>query len=78
MRYFEIASGFSLPVSNEEQEILRKIGDDGIKETDLGDERSQEVARRMMMRGLLNKKSDKRGNISYHKNTPNYGWLERN
>ena len=52
MRYFEIASGFRLPVYSEEQELLDKMPDRGIAQDDL-DERGQELARLMVSRGVL-------------------------
>ena len=71
MRYFEISSGFRVPMSNEEREIMSKVGIKGIREDELIDEREQEVARMMMMRGLLNKKRDKDGKLVYRQNSVN-------
>lgn len=52
MRFHEIASGLRLPVSSEEQDILTRAGNDGVDASAM-DERAQEVARRMVSRGLL-------------------------
>ena len=52
MRFHEIASGLRVPVSSEEQRMLDRIAVDGSNISDM-DERSQEVARRMVSRGLL-------------------------
>ena len=71
MRYFEISSGFRVPMSNEEREIMSKVGIKGIREDEIIDEREQEVARMMMMRGLLNKKRDKDGKLVYRQNSVN-------
>lgn len=66
MRYYEISGGFRVPISEEEEELL-----DAAKEHDLLDEsldeRSQEVARKMVSRGLLNRLS-KAGKIYYEPN----------
>lgn len=66
MRYFEITSGMRLPVSKEEQDILDKVGDNGCAKSDF-DERDQEVARRMVSRGLL-RRITKDGKIKFKKN----------
>jgi hypothetical protein len=61
MRYYEILSGVRMPVSGEEQELIDLISQE--KRVDCGslDERSAEVARVMVSRGLLRrvKYSDK-------------------
>lgn len=54
MRFHEIMGGIKIPVYNEEQMILDKIGDDSIANSELN-EREQEVARKMVSRGLLNR-----------------------
>lgn len=53
MRYFEIASGFRLPVYSEEQELLDKMPEKGTIVQDDLDEREQELARLMVSRGVL-------------------------
>jgi hypothetical protein len=53
MRYFEIAGGFRLDISEEEQTILDSALD-GLLEEKL-DEREVEVACKMLSRGLLNR-----------------------
>jgi hypothetical protein len=53
MRYFEIAGGLRVPVSGEEQKVLSHVGDKGrVNRADMSD-RSQEIARLMVSRGLL-------------------------
>lgn len=73
MRYYEITSGVRLPVSGEEQDILDKVGS-SLKKSSL-DEREQEVARRMVTRGLLNRSRDGEKNIIF---TCNKEKLSRN
>jgi len=58
MRFFEISSGIRLPVSGEEQEIIDMVASKKqIAKSDL-DERQQEVARKMVSRGILNRGRD--------------------
>ena len=58
MRYFEIAGGLRVPVSGEEQTVLSDVQTKGrIKRVDMSD-RSQEMARRMVSRGLLRRVRD--------------------
>lgn len=68
MRYFEIAGGFRMPVNEEEQEVLTLIqeSEHSIDDSNL-DERQQEVARKMVSRGLLNR-LQKDGKIYYEPN----------
>lgn len=54
MRFHEIASGLRIPVSGEEQALLNAAKSGYVRRDDLG-EREQEVARRMVSRGLLNR-----------------------
>ena len=57
MRYRDIRGGFSVPVSNEEHELLERIeATEGkqIPREEL-DEREQELARKMVSRGTLNR-----------------------
>lgn len=60
MRYYEIASGYRIPVDNEEQDLLDAAGSTHLPEHDL-DERQQQVASKMTSRGLLNRREDERG-----------------
>lgn len=53
MRYFEIVSGFRLPVSGEEQDLIDRITEEGRIEPSALDERDGELARQMVSRGLL-------------------------
>ncbi len=76
MRYHEIASGLRLPLSGEEQEVMNKVGLKGCTEEDLGDERTQEVARVLMVRGLLNK-IDRNGKVVYRLNSIHNHWVNR-
>jgi hypothetical protein len=68
MRYFEIAGGLRMPVNEEEQEVLTLIqeSEHSIDDSNL-DERQQEVARKMVSRGLLNR-LQKDGKIYYEPN----------
>jgi hypothetical protein len=74
MRFYEITSGVRMPVSGEEQEILDKVGEEKLCKTDLN-EREQEVARRMVTRGLLIRGRDTDKNIVF---TANKQKLTRN
>lgn len=65
MRFFEISSGFRLPVSEEEQEILSRAVDARRIERGALDERGQELARLMVSRGLLNRERDDSGQVYY-------------
>ncbi len=67
MRFFEITSGVRMPVSCEEQAILDKAATGALRKVDL-DERDQEVARRMVTRGLLNRGRDDEKNVVFHCN----------
>lgn len=55
MRYFEIAGGFRVDISEEEQAILDGALD-GLLEENL-DERDAELACKMLSKGLLNRLS---------------------
>ena len=52
MRYFEITSGMRVPVSAEERALLN-AAEQGAIVRDTLDERTAEVARQMVTRGLL-------------------------
>jgi hypothetical protein len=56
MRYFEISSGLRLPVCAEERDLLDYIGNQtgGVAHASSMNERQNELARRMVSRGLLN------------------------
>jgi hypothetical protein len=60
MRYFEISSGFRVPVSSEEREIITKVGNASISMADL-DEREAQVALEMTVRGLLRRTENDEG-----------------
>ena len=71
MRYFEIAGGFRVDISEEERDILVLANNEVLAE-DLG-ERDQELAMKMVSKGLLisNTKDDK---VYYSPNSlPNIG-----
>lgn len=58
MRFYEISSGFRIPLSNEEQEMMDYISSKKrIGKAEL-DERQQEVTRLMVSRGLLIREKD--------------------
>lgn len=58
MRFHEISSGFRLPISNEEKEIMDFIASKERVEKSSLDERQQEVTRLMVSRGLLIRERD--------------------
>jgi len=51
MRYAEVAAGFRIPISAEEQDLLT-LAKNGVKADDL-DERQQELASQMVSRGVM-------------------------
>ncbi len=55
MRYFEIAGGFRVPLSGEEQNVLTKVEKNHRLPSEGMDEREGEVARTMVRRGVLNR-----------------------
>jgi hypothetical protein len=67
MRYVETTAGLRVPVSGEEQEIFDKAGDKLYKKT--LDEREKEVARKMVSRGVLNRRQDDDGSLYFVKNS---------
>ena len=74
MRYSEIASGFHVPVSIEEQELLDRA-DPYLAKDDL-DERDQEVTRLMVSRGVL-RQVMKDGRVCYRANSDKDIWRNR-
>jgi hypothetical protein len=74
MRYYEIASGLRLPVSCEEQDLLDVIGERLAK--DELDERTEELARLMVSRGVLTQfmKDDQ---LHYRPNSATDIWRDR-
>lgn len=76
MRFHEIASGFRVPVSGEEQRMLRRVGSKTLAADSLDDERDQEVARTMVRRGLLDPCRDEDGKLAYRSNSVNDIWRE--
>lgn len=67
MRWFEIASGVRLPVSCEEQELLDTVSAEPVPQDGM-DERSEELARQMVGRGVLNHYT-KNGRVHYRPNS---------
>lgn len=57
--YAETTSGIRVPISSEEQEILNKCGSP-LRKRNM-DDREQEVARRMVSRGVLHRRKDDEG-----------------
>jgi hypothetical protein len=56
MRFREFQGGIQMPVSLEEEALIKKIDDSqGITEKDKLNERELELARKMVSRGLLNR-----------------------
>jgi hypothetical protein len=60
MRYFEISSGFRLPVSSEEEDLISRCSDAPISVVDL-DERQAQLAHEMTIRGVLRRIDDDEG-----------------
>lgn len=73
MRFYEISSGFRLPISSEEQEIMELIQSKDRLGKDELDERQQEVSRLMVSRGLLIREKDG-DDIYLRPNDPNDIW----
>lgn len=55
MRYREIAGGIRVYVSQEEDTLVQKILEAGTAQKKSLDEREQEVARKLVSRGILNR-----------------------
>lgn len=55
MRYREIAGGIRVYVSQEEDTLVQKILEAGTAQKKSLDEREQEVARKLVSRGVLNR-----------------------
>ncbi len=63
MRYVDTTSGVQIPISGEEQQIYDRVpqsGKDNLYKSSL-DEREREVARKMVSRGVLNRRKDDTG-----------------
>jgi len=67
MRYFEILGGIRMEVDQEERDMLEAYNHVGMIPDEELNERGQEVARKMVSRGLLNRLS-KDGKIYYEPN----------
>lgn len=52
MRYYEISSGYRLPISSEEEALITACGTKSVSLTDL-DERQAQLAHEMAVRGVL-------------------------
>lgn len=75
MRWFEIASGFRLPVCSEEQEMLNRAEKEPMAKATM-DERDEEVARLMVSRGVL-KQVMKDDEVYYIPNSAKDIWRDR-
>jgi hypothetical protein len=64
MRYHKISSGYQIPVSSEEEDILKLCHEKPIKEADL-DERTAYMAQEMNIRGILRRIYDEDRNVFY-------------
>jgi hypothetical protein len=53
MRWQEVAGGFTIPVSNEEEELLEQIRAEGSVPKKQLDDRQKELARQMVNKGNL-------------------------
>lgn len=67
MRYFEIQGGIRMPINDEELALLEAAKEEELADETL-DERSQEVARKMVSRGLFNRQL-KDGKLYYSPNS---------
>ena len=61
MKIIEILGGIQMPISQEETDIYDKIVEEGIIYKDKLNEREQEVARKMVSRGVLERYNDDNG-----------------
>jgi hypothetical protein len=77
MRFIEIASGLPTAVSNEELELVRKIREAHKIERSKLDEREQELARRLVSRGILNRLTQE-GHSVYEFNGLEEVWRDKN
>lgn len=66
-RFIETTAGIRVPISQEEQEILDMCKEKMYKSS--LDERNQEVARKMVSRGVLNRRKDDTGRLYFVPNT---------
>lgn len=73
MKYCEIISGLQVPINNEEQEIINRIGNNSLKSLEM-DERTLEVCRQMARRGVLKRFLDLNRNVCYKVNSLNDIW----
>jgi hypothetical protein len=56
MRIFEIATGWQVPISNEEYSVLKKINQDTVKRSQLTD-RESVLANQLVVKDLLIRKN---------------------
>ncbi len=76
MRWHEIVSGIRVgPISEEEAEVLAMAGKGSLAKDDL-DERTEEIARQMVSRGIL-KHSVESGKVVYKANSATDIWRDR-
>lgn len=68
MRYYEITSGMRLPISSEERILIDQVEKDGHVFRDDLEQRQQEIARQMVIRGIL-LRSRKDGKVVFMTNS---------
>jgi hypothetical protein len=67
MRWQEVAGGFTIPVSNEEEELLEQIREKGSVPKKQLDDRQRELARQMVNKGNLIR-TERDGEIAFKPN----------
>lgn len=69
MKIIEVTNGLSMPITNEESDLLSKFHEgDSVSRRDLN-ERQIEVANHLVNKDVLYRKNQD-GRITYHKKTP--------
>lgn len=56
MRFIEVTGGLNMPVSEEEQQLIEKVGKTNNINKKKLTEREQELARKLVSRGILDRK----------------------
>lgn len=67
MRYSEIAGGINVIISNEEYEVLKKVKEcKKLYKSSIDSVRDKELARQLVMKGVLNRHKDDKGLYFVH------------
>lgn len=61
MKFRDVAGGLRIYISNEEDHLISKIEESGFASKTSLDEREQEVARKLVSRGVLNRLKNDNG-----------------